>query len=179
MSEIVSEFQKLFDLPVNGTVDKATWYRISYLYASVKKLSELKVGLKSVSGFSVDSIGDIAAVMSNRKKLRQLRIVTVLICLPLTILQWSSIILWITKEIRWLFPVWVIVSVPYAVLFSRWYFRKMAYICPQCHTVFRPTVKEGLWARHTAAARRLTCPSCGHHGFCVEIAAESEVKDNA
>lgn len=41
MSEIVSEFQKLFDLPVNGTVDKATWYRISYLYASVKKLSEL------------------------------------------------------------------------------------------------------------------------------------------
>ncbi|MBR5746157.1 MAG: peptidoglycan-binding protein, partial [Clostridia bacterium] len=41
MSEIVSEFQKLFDLPVNGTVDKATWYRISYLYTSVKKLSEL------------------------------------------------------------------------------------------------------------------------------------------
>ena len=41
MSEIVSEFQKLFGLPVNGTVDKATWYRISYLYTSVKKLSEL------------------------------------------------------------------------------------------------------------------------------------------
>ncbi|MBP5155004.1 MAG: peptidoglycan-binding protein, partial [Clostridia bacterium] len=41
MSETVSEFQKLFGLPVNGTVDKATWYRISYLYTSVKKLSEL------------------------------------------------------------------------------------------------------------------------------------------
>ena len=145
----------------------------------LKKVSELKAGLKSVAEFSVESIGDIAYVMSNRKKLRNLRIFMVLTALPLGILQWSSIILWITRGIRWLFLVWVIVQVPYVFYFSRWYFRKMAYICPQCHTVFQPPVREGFWANHTPAARKLTCPSCGHKGFCVEIAAESEVKNNA
>lgn len=145
----------------------------------LKKVSELKAGLKSVSEFSVESIGDIAYSMTNRKKLRNLRIFMVLISLPLGILQWSSIILWITKGIWWLFLVWVIAAVPYIFYFSRWYFRKMAYICPQCHAVFQPSAREGFWANHTPATRKLTCPSCGHRGFCVEVAAETEVKGNA
>ena len=37
----VKEFQKIFNLPVTGTVDKATWYKIKYVYTSVKKLSDL------------------------------------------------------------------------------------------------------------------------------------------
>lgn len=37
----VSEFQRLFVLPVTGVVDKATWYRISQIYSSVKRLSQL------------------------------------------------------------------------------------------------------------------------------------------
>lgn len=145
----------------------------------LKKLSELKTGLKSVSEFSVESIGDIAYFMTNRKKLRNLRIFMVLVSLPLGILQWSSIILWITRGIWWLFLVWVIAVIPYVFYFSRWYFRKMAYICPQCHTVFQPTIREGLWATHTPATRKLTCPSCGHRGFCVEVAAETEVTSHA
>ena len=143
------------------------------------KLEELKSGLKSVGEFSVESIGDIAYLMTNRKRLRNLRIFMVLIAIPLGILQWSSIILWITKGIWWLFLVWAIVLIPYAFYFSRWYFKKMAYICPQCHTVFQPTVREGFWANHTPATRKLTCPSCGHRGFCVEIAAETEASGNA
>ena len=145
----------------------------------LRKLEELKSGMKSVGEFSVESIGDIAYLMTNRKRLRNLRIFMVLIAIPLGILQWSSIILWITKGIWWLFLVWAIVLIPYAFFFSRWYFKKMAYICPQCHTVFQPTVREGFWANHTPATRKLTCPSCGHRGFCVEIAAETEASGNA
>ena len=145
----------------------------------LRKLSELKAGLKSVSEFSVDSIGDIAVIMTNRKKLRNLRVFMLLTGIPMSILQWSSVILWITRGIWWLFLVWALVAILYGIWFSRWYFRKMAYICPQCHAVFQPAVKDGLWTRHTAATRKLTCPSCGHRGFCVEIAAESEVKGDA
>ena len=145
----------------------------------LRKLEDLKAGLKSVSEFSVESIGDIAQVMTNRKKLRERRISLVLTAIPLGVLQWTSIILWITKGIWWLFLVWIIVAIPYVVIAARWYFRKMAYICPRCHAVFQPSIKEGFWARHTWATRKLTCPSCGHHGFCVEIAAEPEVTGNA
>ncbi|MBR3162239.1 MAG: peptidoglycan-binding protein [Bacilli bacterium] len=37
----VKKFQQIFDLPVTGIVDKATWYKIKYIYTSVKKLSDL------------------------------------------------------------------------------------------------------------------------------------------
>ncbi len=37
----VKKFQEIFDLPKTGIVNKATWYKIKYVYTSVKKLSDL------------------------------------------------------------------------------------------------------------------------------------------
>ncbi|MBE6839324.1 MAG: spore cortex-lytic protein [Ruminococcus sp.] len=37
----VKEFQRIWNLPQNGVVDKATWYKIIYIYTSIKRLSEL------------------------------------------------------------------------------------------------------------------------------------------
>ena len=37
----VEKFQEIFSLPITGIVDKATWYKIKYVYTSVKKLSDL------------------------------------------------------------------------------------------------------------------------------------------
>ena len=37
----VKKFQEIFALPATGIVDKATWYKIKYVYTSVKKLSDL------------------------------------------------------------------------------------------------------------------------------------------
>ncbi|MBQ9018850.1 MAG: peptidoglycan-binding protein [Bacilli bacterium] len=39
--DAVKKFQEIFSLPVTGSVDKATWYKIKYVYTSVKKLSDL------------------------------------------------------------------------------------------------------------------------------------------
>jgi len=40
-ADAVREFQRIFNLPQTGVVDKATWYKINYIYTSVKKLSQL------------------------------------------------------------------------------------------------------------------------------------------
>ena len=39
--DAVKKFQSIFNLPATGIVDKATWYKIKYVYTSVKKLSDL------------------------------------------------------------------------------------------------------------------------------------------
>jgi len=39
--DAVKTFQQIFSLPQTGIVDKATWYKIKYVYTSVKKLSDL------------------------------------------------------------------------------------------------------------------------------------------
>lgn len=38
----VRSFQQIFGLPVTGTVDEETWYRIIYIYNAVKRLGELE-----------------------------------------------------------------------------------------------------------------------------------------
>ena len=40
-ADAVREFQRIFNLPQTGVVDKATWYKRNYIYTSVKKLSQL------------------------------------------------------------------------------------------------------------------------------------------
>jgi len=40
-AQAVKKFQEIFGLPITGIVDKATWYKIKYVYTSVKKLSDL------------------------------------------------------------------------------------------------------------------------------------------
>lgn len=146
-----------------------------------KKLSiveTIKRELKEVKNFSVESIGDIAFVMKNKNKLRKMRWAMVLTGIPVTALQWTSIVLWITHGLWWLFVIWACVAIPWGIVVSINYFKRVAYICPECHEVFRPRLKEVFWAYHTPKMRRLTCPKCGHKGLCVEVYAEKEDKNN-
>ena len=139
---------------------------------SLKKVEGLRQTLKSLSYTSVDSIGDAAKIMKNRDKLKKLHLTLVLGGLPLTVLQWVGIILWITRGKWQVFALWALVCVPWGIWMSRYYISHVAYICPQCHTVFTPGVKEALFAAHTPRTRKLTCTCCGHHGYCVEDAKE-------
>ena len=134
----------------------------------LQKLETLKRELRDIEHFSVESIGDVAKRMENRSKMRKLHILMLGTGLPVTALQWTAIILWITRGIWWLFAVWAVIAAVWGTWISRYYFRKVAYICPQCHEVFRPRFQEAFWARHTPRTRRLTCTCCGHKGFCVE-----------
>jgi len=146
-----------------------------------KKLSiveTIKRELKELKNFSVESICDIAFVMKSKNKLRKMRLAMVLTGIPVTALQWVSIVLWITHGLWWLFVIWACVAVPWGIAVSINYFKRVAYICPECHEVFKPKLKEVFWAYHTPKMRRLTCPKCGHRGLCVEVYAEKEDKKN-
>ena len=135
-------------------------------------IENMKRELKDVEHFSVESIGDIAAVMKDKNKLRKMRLMMILTGIPVTALQWVSIILWITRGMWWVFVVWVIAAILYGVSVSIHYFGNVEYICPECHEVFKPRIKEAFWAYHTPKMRRLTCPKCGRKGLCVEVYAE-------
>lgn len=132
------------------------------------RLGELEKFVRSARQFSVESIGDVANIVEGKKKLGKLRWGMILTGIPVTALQWAGILLWIFKGIWWVFALWVLVAIPWGILVSRRYYNSVAYICPQCHEVFRPTFKDMFWARHTPNTRKLTCTRCGHHGFCVE-----------
>lgn len=141
------------------------------------KLETLNHELKNLNTVSLESIGDVAYTMSNKNRLKKIHSMMLIAGIPITVFQWVAIILWITGGLWWLFVIWAVAAIPGGILIFRYYCKNVSYLCPQCHSVFRPTVKEMLWSRHTPAARELTCISCGHHGFCVEVAVEPD-KEN-
>ena len=145
---------------------------INLRQTQLDKLEDLKRELKSVDNFSVESIGDIAKIMSNKKKLRKIHLTMLFSGIPVGILQWGSIILWATTGIWWPFVLYVCAAIPYGILISRYYFKHVAYLCPECHKVFKPAFKEAFWANHTPTLRKLTCPCCGTKRWCVETCAE-------
>ena len=63
---------------------------ISEKQEKLEKLRELKNGLKSKAAFSLETIGDIAAIMESKKKLKKTRWMMILTGTPVTMLQWFS-----------------------------------------------------------------------------------------
>lgn len=145
--------------------------------AKLDMIDGIKRELKRVENFSVESISDIAYAMENKKKMKQLHLILLITGIPFDIFQWTSIILWITMGVWWLFALWVMIAIPYVIWIINFYFKRVKYICPQCHEIFKPDFKEALWARHTPTLRKLTCICCGYKGFCVETYGEEEKKN--
>ncbi len=142
--------------------------------AKLELLGGIRRALKSVSNFSIESISDIAYQMESKKEMRRLHAVLLLTGIPLDIFQWGSLILWIVAGLWLPFVLYILTAIPYTVWVTRYYFSRVAYICPQCHEVFKPGLKEAFFARHTPTLRKLSCTRCGYKGFCVEIFRKDE-----
>ncbi|MDO5399909.1 MAG: MerR family transcriptional regulator [Eubacteriales bacterium] len=136
--------------------------------ARYDKLEALEQSLKKVENFSVESIGDIAHIMANKKNLHKMRTFMSIIGVLMGLVQMGMLILWITKGVWLPFVIVMSISAIIAGAISSFYYKRVAYICPECHSVFRPAFKEFMFAKHTPSIRKLTCTDCKHTVFCVE-----------
>lgn len=148
--------------------EQAVRQELARSQSRLEKLEALRRQVKQQPDFSVESIGDIAYLMERRTQLKRVHTAMLLAGIPMSLLEVTGIVLWIVTGVWWPFAVYLLLAVPFGILISRYYFRRVAYLCPQCHTVFRPVLKGAFFARHTPSARKLTCTCCGYHGFCVE-----------
>lgn len=132
------------------------------------KLEQLQREIKTAKDFSVESIGDIADVISNRKKLRKFHIIMLCVGVPLEISEWVTFFYSLNTGNWWVFILSIAAVIAMTVSLLLCYNRNIRYICPKCHTVFKARFKNMIFAFHTPSARKLTCPECNHKGFCAE-----------
>lgn len=137
----------------------------------LEKVTALQRQVRQQPSFSLETIGDMAELMEKKDQLRHIHVTMLLAGVPMTLLELTGIVLWIVLGVWWPFALYLLVCIPFGIVVSRYYFRRVAYMCPQCHTVFRPRFREAFFARHTPTARKLTCTHCAHHGFCIETTA--------
>ena len=124
----------------------------------------------------LSSIGDAAKIMANKKELFKVRRNMILALLPLNILEYAAIALWIIKGIWWPFVISMVLLIPACIITVNYYIKSVKYICPECHSTFVPKKAEMFWANHTPNTRKLTCPCCNKKRWCVEIYNEDFLK---
>lgn len=145
---------------------------ISQQQEKLENLGRLKRELKDmmqIGTFSVETIGDAVQKIQNRKALRRTRTIMISVGLIADLLEWGTILYWILSGDWRPFVCCLPVIIAICVWVTRYYFTRVAYICPDCHTEFVPKLKEALFAKHTPTLRKVTCTQCGRKGFCVEV----------
>ena len=135
----------------------------------LEKLEDLQRALKDAPDLSVDTIGDIAYMMDNKKKLKKIRVTVLAVGIPLEIAEWVSFFYGLNTGIWWPFMLGLSAVIAGSIWISWYYYKNVKYICPKCHEVFKPKFCKLFWANHTPNTRKLTCTACGHKGFCVEV----------
>ena len=124
--------------------------------------------MKYYDNFSIEHLNDIANQMKNRKKLKRTRIVVLVVGIIADLIEAGTLILGTVTGNWWPFRIGMILIIALAVFAVGYYYRSIAFICPECHKVFRPGKAEFVFANHTPTTRKLKCRECGHRGFCVE-----------
>ena len=92
-----------------------------------------------------------------------------IIAIPLEIIEIVTFMIGILKGI-WLpfFVAMAVFVICTVIMFGYWY-KRVEYICPECHTRFQPRKMETLLANHNPKMRKLTCPSCKRKIWSLEV----------
>ncbi len=153
---------------------KALKAEVSERQERLRRLDGLQAELAKIEHFTVDAISDIAHIMENKKKVRRTHAVMLAVGLAAEAIEAGGLVYGFLKGIWWPYLVGLAVVITLTVWISVYYWKRTAYVCPQCHHIFKPRFGEAFWARHTPSTRKLTCIHCGHHGFCIETYGKDE-----
>lgn len=134
-----------------------------------KKLIDIvKEDIQNSNRISVNSITDIEHIMEGKKKLKKVYAILLTVGVMLDIIQLVTIILWIVKGMWLPFVIGMPIVLIISALLVAMYYRNTLYICPECNSIFKPTVKNFFFAKHTLKTRKLICTKCGYNGYCIE-----------
>ena len=139
---------------------------------------KLRSALGKAGDVSPKTFGDIALKMRTNKELRQVRKNMILACILLGIIEYTTLLLWIFKGIWLPFVIgYILLVIPAAVILSKYYFRNVSYICPECRNTFNISSAKGFFSSHTPRTRKLTCPCCGKKSWCIETSRKEETNN--
>lgn len=139
----------------------------------LSKIRNMQEMLDKFEDASESTIHDISAIMKAKKKLLKFYITMGCIVMPFNILEIAGIVIGIMKGNWWMFGIALACLTVIAIIGVNIWYKMIMYICPDCHTTFKPKKAEAFFANHTPRTRKLTCPCCNERKWCVEINDES------
>ncbi|MHC5249406.1 MerR family transcriptional regulator [Enterococcus sp. LJL90] len=134
----------------------------------LQAIESIKLTVQHSETIPTELLKDIEYIMENAKKLKETHTVMIVAGLIAGLIEFSTLAIGIAKG-EWA-PFFI--GFFFAILigiWTTWYYTKtINYICPNCNTIFKPSLYSFIFAKHTFKTRRLKCPKCQHTSYCVE-----------
>ena len=141
---------------------------------SVETIKALQPYLSHLNDLPITSIGEMGDIMQNKKDLRNTRTVLFVSGIAMDIVELAAFVVSLRTG-QW---GWFIAAIVIAVIGATWLvnfmYHRVAYVCPNCGFIFRPTKKAFFFSAHTFATRKLKCPNCHETNSCLEISANAK-----
>lgn len=137
-----------------------------------KQLENIKGIRSSLASFkdgSKKTIHDISSIMEEKEKRKKMYKKMLIVGIPVEITGIVTFVIGILQGIWIPFFVTTAVYTICAVFLANYWYKRIEYICPECHTRFQPRKMETLLANHNPKMRKLTCPSCRRKIWSLEV----------
>lgn len=135
----------------------------------LEKIKSIRSALSSFKDGSQKTIYDISRVMEEKDKLKKMYKKMAIILIPLETAEIASFVIGILKGIWIPFFLVLAVFIICTVFMVDYWYKQIEYICPECHTRFKPKKMEAVFGNHTPKLRRLTCPGCKRKIWSLEV----------
>jgi len=134
----------------------------------LKMINVIKNGIRDKAVVPASTIIGIESTMekknrpSNKKKLTMIYIgVGIASVLGLLLMAWL-----IASRIWWGFAVYISIAI-FSLCVSSFHLRDKVFVCPNCNSVFKPSLRRTFFSTGDYNVRWMTCPECGHRDWCV------------
>ena len=162
------ESKKVIELLLDEQ-DKTLRAEIKKKTGQLEKIKNIRDFLASFKDGSQKTIHDISSIMEEKENRKKMYKKILIIAIPLEMIEIVTFVIGVLKGI-WLpfFAAMAVLAVCVVIMFDYWY-KQIAYICPECHTRFRPGKLEAFFGNHTPKMRKLTCPTCRRKIWSLEV----------
>ena len=133
------------------------------------KIKSIRSSLASFKDGTKKTIHDISSIMEEKEKRKKMYKKMAIISIPLETAEIITFLVGGLKGIWLPFFITFAVTIITTVFLLNYWYKRIEYICPECHTRFQPKKMEVLFANHNLKMRKLTCPKCKRKIWSLEV----------
>jgi len=136
---------------------------------TVDTINQLQRMIAQHSTSPIEEFTDIHLMMTKSKQLKSFYRRLWLSAGVIGVIQYTSIVISIIHRSALPFVKVLPLLVIYGIGIVYFYRHYIYYLCPNCHTRFKPGMWSFIKARHTMHTRKLSCPHCHETHYCAEV----------
>lgn len=143
--------------------------KVTETQQKIKHMKQVKSMITESSTSPLPKINVIENILIKHKYSKQLYKKLFIIGAIGTLIQVVGLSISVVMKSYLPFIIALLLGVICAIQLTNRFYNSVMYMCPHCHTEFKPRILPWMFAKHTPKTRYLSCPNCHQSHHCVEI----------